>query len=334
MKLTINIISETPFTVQGHGVHTAFVEAVEAFKKIGLNVLTNSNEPCDIMHVHTIGPYALTKILRNRKKYKKLVITAHVIPDSFVGSIVGSRYWLPLARRYLKFFYGLANAIIAVSPDVKKELEKMHIDKKIFFIPNSVNPEKFKHSDEDRKKIRTKLHLKPKEFVVMNTGQIQPRKGIESFVNTAHDLPDVTFIWIGGMPFKKLAADHVAMENLMKNAPKNVIFPGIVPYEEMPAYYSAGDVLFFPSYQENFPFSILEAAAAGLPIILRDIDLYRPIFGDNYIKATDSTFTDEIIRLKKDTQHYNEYRTKSGGIAKRYDSTTTARELLEIYKTL
>lgn len=330
--MKVNIISETAFSVKGHGVHTAFIECADMMKKIGLEVVTNSGEQSDIVHVHTIGPYALIKCLRNRGR---LVITAHVIPDSFVGSIVGAKFWLPAARTYLKYFYKLADAILAVSPDVKNELEKMGIDKKkIFFIPNSVNPEKFKRDEKKRKQIREKLHIPNEAFIAMNTGQIQPRKGIASFIETARQLPNMTFVWIGGMPFKKLAADHVAMEKLMKNAPKNVIFPGIVPLEDMPSYYNAGDVLFFPSYQENFPFSILEAAASSLPIILRDIDIYKPIFGDNYIKGTDETFAKLLKKLHEDKNFYEDAVAKAKKIADQYSSTHIAKKVLEIYENI
>lgn len=329
--LTVNIISETPFTVQGHGVHTAYMESMDALRSIGVKVITNTNEPADIVHIHTIGPYALWKCLWNQKK---LVITAHVIPDSFVGSIVGSHLWLPLARWYLKVFYGLAEHIIAVSPDVKKELESMGITKPISFLPNSVNLEKFKPDTEKRNKMRENLGIPQDTFVVMNTGQIQPRKGISSFIETARKLPNITFLWIGGMPFKKLAADHAAMEELMKEAPDNVIFPGIVPLEEMPNYYQAGDALFFPSFQENFPFTIIEAAASHLPILLRDIDLYKTIFGDNYLPGTDETFTDIITKLSSDKAYYAAHAQKAQNIAETYASSKIAQQLLEIYKAI
>ncbi len=331
MPISLNIISETAFSVQGHGVHTAFIEAVEAFTKMGLNVKTNSSEPADIMHLHTVGPYALWKCLRNSGK---TVITAHVIPDSFVGSIILADLWRPLASAYLKFFYGLADTVIAVSPTVKSELEKMGIAKRIVFIPNAVNPEKFKRDQEKRKSMREKLSIGENDFVVMNSGQIQPRKGIATFVQMARELPEMKFVWIGDMPFKHLAASYSEMQQLKKDAPANVIFTGIVPYEEMPAYYNAGDVFFFPSYQENFPFSVIEAAASRLPLLLRDVDLYLPIFDGAYLKGDESTFHDQLLKLKEDRAFYEESATKTEIIVNKYNSTAIANQIVEIYKEL
>lgn len=327
--MKINLISETAFTVQGHGVHTAFIENRDALKNLGLDVKTNSKERCDIVHVHTIGLYSLYKIMKNRGK---VIITAHLIPDSFVGSLIGASIWYPLAKKYLHFFYNQADAIIAVSPEVKKILQKWGIQKKIHVIPNSVNTELFKRDEKVRQKMRKKLGFKKNEFVVINSGQIQPRKGIETFIKIAQNLPEVTFLWVGGMPFKHLTKDYKKMKKLENSAPKNVLFIGIVPFESMPSYYSAADMLFFPSHQETFGFAIIEAAAAKLPLLMRNLPTFQPIFGNAFIRGKDTTFTKTIIKLKNDKKFYNEHSLKALKLAKKFDDKILTKKIIEIYK--
>lgn len=101
-KIKVNLISETPFTVQNHGVHTAFLETKSALEKIGIEVRTNSKEICDIVHIHTIGPYSLFKCLKNKGK---VIISAHFVPSSFHGILAGTKLWLPLAEIYCRFLY-------------------------------------------------------------------------------------------------------------------------------------------------------------------------------------------------------------------------------------
>lgn len=329
-KLTINIVSETPFYPKGHGVHTAFVEMVEAYKKLGHKVLINSDEKTDITHCHTIGFYSLKKIKKNPGR---VAISAHVIPDSFVGSLVGAKLWLPLSKIYLKYFYNKAKVMVAVSPQVKTELDSWNLKGKVFYIPNSVNMEKFKHDKKLREARRKALGIENDEFVVVNTGQIQPRKGIQTFIDTAKKLPSVKFVWVGGIPMKKFASNYKEMMEIQKNPPKNVIFAGMAPYEDAPSYYSAADALFFPSYQENFPYSVIEAAAAGLPLIMRDLDIYKPIYWDLTIKTNnEEDFSNIIERLSKDKDYWQEWSKKAIELAKKYESITTAKKIIELYK--
>ncbi|MBI2464251.1 glycosyltransferase [Candidatus Peregrinibacteria bacterium] len=327
--MKINLISETTFTVQGHGVHTAFIENRDALKNLGIDVQTNSKKPCDIIHVHTVGPYSLYHVLKNRGK---VVITAHVIPDSFVGSLRCASTWYPLAKKYLHFFYNQANAIIAVSPEVKRTLRKWGIQKKIYIIPNGVNRELFKRDKKIRQKMRKKFSFADHEFVVINSGQIQPRKGIETFIKMAKSLPDVKFLWVGGIPFKNLAQDYKKMKKIENSAPKNVFFTGTVPFENMPNYYSAADMLFFPSHQETFGFAIIEAAAAKLPLLMRNLQTFQLIFGDAFIGGNDTTFKKIIMKLKTNKKFYNEYSSRAINLAKKFDDKMLAKKIIKVYK--
>lgn len=328
-NITINIVSETPFYPKGHGVHTAFLEMVEAYKKLGFTVLENSDIKTDITHCHTIGPYSLKKIKRNKGH---VAISAHVIPDSFIGSLIGAKVWLPLAKWYLKYFYNKAKIMIAVSPQVKKELDSWHLNGKVFYVPNAVNMNKFKKNTKDRDSRREKLGFSKNDFVVINTGQIQPRKGIKTFIETAKKLPGVKFVWAGGIPMKKFASSYKEMTAIQKNPPKNVYFVGNVPYEEIPSYYSAADVFFFPSYQENFPYSVIEAGASGLPLLMRDLEIYKPIYFNHAIKEDDKSFSNTIKKLQKDKQYYKKWSNEAIELAKRYESLTIAKKIIRLYK--
>lgn len=329
-KFTINIVSETPFYPKGHGVHTAFVEMVEAYKKLGYKVLVNSDKKTDVTHCHTIGYYSLKKIRKNKGH---VAISAHVIPDSFVGSLIGAKLWLPLAKMYLKFFYNQAKIMIAVSPQVKTELDEWNLKGNVYYVPNSVNMDKFKHDQKLRDIRRKALGIKKDEFVVVNTGQIQPRKGIQTFIDTAKKLPNIKFVWVGGIPMKKFASNYKDMMEIQENPPDNVIFAGMAPYEDAPSYYSAADALFFPSYQENFPYSVIEAAAAGLPLVMRDLEIYKPIYWDLTIKSkNDEDFVEIINKLSKNKNYWEEWSDKAISLAKKYESITTAKKIIEIYK--
>lgn len=328
--LRVNVVSETPFTAECNGVHSAFLQTLESLEKLGVQAQPNgSADHADIVHVHTVGPYSLIKLLGKRRRS---VVSAHVVPDSFVGSFALARFWLPLARAYLSFFYSLPKAVIAVSPDVAEQLRDMRVRAPIHLIPNGVDISRFRRPPEPRGQLRAQLGIAEDAFVVMCAGQVQPRKGVETFVRLAGEMPELTFVWVGGMPFERLTADYERMQRLQREVPPNLVFAGSVPYEEMPAYYHASDVLFFPSRQETFGLTVVEAAAAGLPLVMHDLEAFRALFGDAYLAGDERSFPAILSRLRDDADFRREWSLRSSALSARYEDVRLARELLALYR--
>lgn len=330
--MKINIISESAFGIVGHGVHTAYLEHLASLKgHAGVEVVTNSKESADIVHLHTVGTYAFRRLFMSTGKN---VVSAHVIPESFVGSLIGARFWAPYAKVYLRWFYNRADAVVAVSEDTKHHLLAMGVKKPVTVIENTIDTSRYRNTAELKKQARKKLDIGKDAWVVVGAGQVQPRKRIDTFIETALALPDVQFIWVGGMPFGKMAAEHGAMEQLMALASPNVTFTGIIPFEQMCEYYKAADAFFLPSAQETFGLVVVEAAAAGLPVVVRDIPDYSETFKGDVVMGDDETFADELRKLRDDKAHYTKMKTASERIAKRYDSKMGAEVLLKLYRTL
>ena len=124
---------------------------------IDIDIEVNSDRPADIVHIQTMGLYSFRHLM---KKGGKKVISAHIVPDSFIGSIKGAKYWKPLGRAWLKFFYKKADLVLACSGMVADELiNDMHVPKtKVLY--NTINMSRYKHSAAEKKSARKKLGLK------------------------------------------------------------------------------------------------------------------------------------------------------------------------------
>lgn len=286
----------------------------------------------DILHVHTVGWQAIKKLRHNGAKK---VISAHVVPDSFIGSFIFAKAWRPFGGAYLRWFYNKADLLVAVSDSTKKELERMGVKPNIEVINNSIDTSLYRSAKVTRAEMRELLGIEKDAFVVIGAGQIQPRKRVDDFVAAAKELPDVHFVWVGGMPFGKLAADNAKMKKLMKNAPSNVHFPGIIALEDMVNYYRMADMFWLPSEQETFGLVIVEAAASGLPVMLRDIGDYDTTFADDAILvSTRKEAVEAITHLQKNAAVYNEWKAASRDIAARFDSKAAAEELISKYQDI
>ena len=332
--ISVNVVSETVFTVRGHGVHTAYQEHLEALKKYtSYKVTTNSTQSSDIVHVHTIGPYSWRKF--RQAKYGA-VMHAHVTPGSFIGSLRAAKLWAPAAHLYLRWIYNKADAVICVSPQVKKELINLKVKSKLVIIPNMIEVANFKRPTMSQlNKLRKQFSVPDDRPCIVASGQVQPRKGAQDFIDMALDQPDYHFLWIGGIPFGKLGEKTADMEQLMKNAPENVTFTGVVELEVARQLYHLGTIFWLASYQETFGLVVIEAAACGLPVILRDLPVYKKIFNDSYLIANSlDQCKKNIISLLSNKATYKQWQARSLQLADDYSSAHRIKEYTAVYAEL
>lgn len=323
-------ISESEFSVQGHGVHTAYIETVAALRaQPDVEVATNTFAAADVRHINTVGIYSLVQLLVGRGVK---IVSAHVVPNSFVGSLVGAKYWLWAAKIYLRWFYNRARTVIAVSDATKNELLRLGVKRPISVVYNMIDTSRYTHSTIEHQRLRQKFGFTASDIVVVSNGQVQPRKRVDTFLKIAAELPEYKFVWVGGIPFGRAADDYAAMQRLMQTAPTNVIFTGVVPLDQVREYFAAADIFVMPSDQETFGLAIVEAAASGLPVILRDIADYDQTFRDDAVMCAEDDFVRAVTRLATDPTYYKEMTTHAARIAARYDSRQVSDQLIAVYR--
>jgi len=259
---TINMLSSAD-KIKGQGVGSAYLEQVNLVQN-GLDkeykVVINKRERTEIMHYHTIDLKHYLSIPFAKRK-GVTVGYVHFLPETVEGSIKLPNVIKKVFYRYIISFYRSMDYLVTVNPNFIPKLEAYNIDKKkITYIPNYVSNEKFYNlSNEDKYKAKEKFKIAKDAFVVLGVGQIQTRKGVIDFINIAKKLPEVQFIWAGGFSFGNITDGYKELKSEMDNAPKNILFTGIVERDLMNDIYNVSDVLFMPSYNELFPMSILES---------------------------------------------------------------------------
>ncbi len=102
-------------------------------------------------------------------------------------------------------------------------------------------------------------------------GVIEPRKNLNRLMDAFVILkergvvaPDLKLVLAGG---KGWLFDGIFEHHAASPLRDDILLPGFVPDELLPALYSAADVLAFPSLYEGFGLPILEAMACGTPVV-------------------------------------------------------------------
>lgn len=331
--LKVHLISETPTLGKGTGVHTAFVDMVELLREENdMEVVVNDEGTGDVFHAHTYGPYYFWKGLRYAGRR---IFTVHVIPDSIKGTLPFWKIWYPFTKWYLKKVYAYADVNIAISPMVAKAIKDSGADTRVVCIPNPIPLDRWKSTAEKRMQGRKLLGIVPNEFVVLGVGQLQGRKGVEDFVEVARAIPEAKFVWAGGRPFGAMTDGVSRINSLITNAPSNVHFAGMFELEDMPKIYAAGDMMLFPSYQENCPMAPLEAAACGMPVVFRNLKEYEMLYESPYLKgANNSDFIRIIQNAMLDEDFYENGKNMSARLIRQFDKNEVRRKLKALYQEL
>lgn len=113
--------------------------------------------------------------------------------------------------------------------------------------------------------------------VVVCVSRLMPRKGqdtlIEAWPLVQAAVPDAGLLLVGGGPSRERLAKAIAAGGLSGD----VVLTGSVPWAELPAHYSAGDVFAMPCRTRNRGLDVeglgivyLEASATGLPVVAGD----------------------------------------------------------------
>lgn len=331
-SLRINLISESALSIRGHGVDTAFREDQALLHTLDtVEVTTNSWRKADVQHAHTLGPLAVSQLMRARGRS---VVTAHITAGCLHASLLGDYFWEKPFLQYATACYNLAGAVLAVNKQTITELRHLGVMRPIIFAPNTIDVNSIQALVPKRNAARAHLGFPEHAQLVVGVGQMQPRKGIKTFIHCASLMPDVTFCWVGGQIFGPATASYFPTRRSALRAPRNIIFAGQRARSEVFSYLASADVFFLPSYHENCPMAVLEAAATGLPLVLRDLPQYLELFGNASLYGSEDMFPAIIRRCLTDESLKADLSDHALQLAKRFDSKSKAERLLSLYRLL
>jgi len=171
-----------------------------------------------------------------------------------------------------------SDLVIALTPGLKRMLiDRYNVsEEKITVIPSGTDPSHFTPAAPQAAK--TRLGLKPGEPVVGFVGLFYRHQGVHTLIEAAsrilEEAPTTRFLLVG---------DGVMRDQWEKLATQcgvasSMWFTGQIPYQQVPLYLQAMDVIVAPftaDRGETSPFKILDALASGRPIITSDLTSVR-----------------------------------------------------------
>jgi glycosyltransferase involved in cell wall biosynthesis len=281
----------------------------------------------DIVHIHSALAPAVTLLragllaLAGRLRGARVVIHAHG------GNI---ETWLTTwrTRTLMRLAMLPASRVVAVWSAGERSLRRALGPRRVTLIDNGVDTERFTPAEVD--------HHPPR---ILYVGLLTPRKGVLDLLEASRRLRDEgiehELLLLGGVPDE----GPEAAEPVLSAAEGVARLLGTRPPEEMPAAYADADVFCLPSWWEAMPLSVLEAMAAGLPVVASDVGdvsrLVTPECGVVVPAKDPGTLADGLRTLLVDP----ELRRRQGQGSRRraveaFSSAATARAIHELFQNV
>lgn len=311
--------------LEQHGVSVRYLNKrknKDRFKCIGeLKKLYRDFKP-DIVHAHS-ELCAIYAALALRSEKCLLLETIH---SSMITHKKLMRYFL--AKHIDRF--------VSISDDVTRSMLASYIPvKKITLIQNGVDLENFffperTFSNSPMKLIAVGRLEKEKDYPFLIASY---KAAIDKLRSVAADssLPELHIVGAGSY--------QAELETLIKNDgfKDHVHLLGL--RSDIPELLKESDVFTMSSSYEGLSLALIEAAAAGLPIIATDVGSNHKLAssGENgYLvqHGDTSSFAEAIIDLMTDTERRKAFSQKSVSMSESFDIKQTAKEHIELYDEL
>jgi len=295
--------------------------------------------PINIVHINTsFKPYAFWRdslfLLLTRVKRKKVLLHIHGGALSEFLEKYSSKYIKYLIKKILH----LPQYIIVLSKEQKKPFEELKISKKIDIVPNMIDLKKFYNTSNFKKEFGI-----PEDYriILFVSAHFYREKGVWEIM---HCIPyvlkeneNILFILVGS------GAEEQRMKQFcfeMKYG-KYVRFTGNIKEDDVIKLFLCADIFIFPTYySEGFPMVILEAMAAGLPIISTPVraipDIIENGVNGYIIPAKNPVIlAEKINKLLKDRRLYEKMKNNNKQKVKEYYDINVVSQIFEkIYNNL
>jgi glycosyltransferase involved in cell wall biosynthesis len=276
----------------------------KAYKKI--KRLLQEIQP-DIVHTHASKAGFLGRAAAISLKIPVIVHTFHGhVFHSYFGNVKTQ-----LFKQIERYLAKKSTGIIAISDLQKKELVEVHKiapTNKVQVIPLGFDLKKFAENKvERRQQIREKYNLKEDELAIAIIGRLAPVKDHAYFLKVIEGLLKKTQI-----PIKVfIVGDGSEKESIqLKVAAINAQYPGTILMTswilDIASFNQGMDIVCLTSKNEGTPVSIIEAQAAGLPVISADVGGVRDILEEGKAgfvikKENIETYIDKLRLLVEDS---------------------------------
>lgn len=291
----------------------------------------------DVIHSHhpfLMGDAALRTA---RKNNLPLIFTHHTLYERYthyvpLDSLPLKKFVIDLSTRYANF----CDRIVAPSRSIARMIRRRGVERPIVEIPTGVDIDFFSRGRGDR--FRQAHGIPEKNRVVGHLGRLAPEKNLTYLTEAVAEYisrdEGARFLVVGDGPSKEEIGGIFEKKDLRQQ----LIMPGSQSGEDLRDAYSAMDLFAFSSKSETQGMVLLEAMAAGKPVIALDATGVREVLKDGQngrllpADASRQKFAATIEEFFNDPDMADRWRRRSRETARKLSREICAGKLESLYR--
>lgn len=281
-------------------------------------------ENYDIVHIHE--PFASVLTFN----FLSLVNPIKSVPIGTFHTYRGTKLYRIGGNKILMPYFRKLRGRIAVSEPARQFISK-HFPAHYEIIPNGIQVDDFTNAEPFP-------HLQDGMINLLFLGRLEKRKGLKYLLSAYSKLkwewPNLRLLVAGpGKP------DADSSRILSERNLQDVVFLGRISDEDKARYYKSADIFCSPATgRESFGIVLLEAMAAGTPVVATSIEGYSSVIADGedgllVPPKNDQALADAITRLLEDKALAERLRANGYKKAEDFRWERVAGDVLDYYES-
>lgn len=227
----------------------------------------------DVIHIHTEFGVGYSGAAAAKRLGVPLVYTLHTMYDDYLYYIAPQKL-IKIAKKsthaYAKVLATKATCLTGPSKKVEEYFRECGVEKPVYVVPNPVETDLFTPDCIDsvkRKRIRKQFGVRESDFLLCFCGRLGKEKSVDKLLDFwAQEMKqkeNCKLLIIGEGPAK----EELESQAKVLGIDSQVLFAGKVDHTHLPPYYASCDLYVTASLSDTNSISMLEAMAAGLPVL-------------------------------------------------------------------
>jgi glycosyltransferase involved in cell wall biosynthesis len=294
----------------------------------------------DLVHVQTPFAAHYEGVRLARRLRVPLIETYHTYFEEYLENYLP---WVPrkllrlAARRFTVSQCHSVDAVVVPSTPMLNVLRRYGVSADCHVIPTGIPSVSF--ASGDGAAFRARHAIPPDRPLMLYVGRVAYEKNVQFLIDvvdaTRRSLPNILLVIAGEGPARGALERDVSRRGLLQH----VLFSGYLGRDrELPDCYAAADVFVFASRTETQGLVLLEAMAAGTPVVTTAVMGTEAVMADGaggLVVAEDAPrFADALSRLLGDSELSSRLSREARRKAAEWSDRALAEKMLGLYADL
>lgn len=297
---------------------------IKAYKQLEKLIQENNYE---IIHCHTPVAGVLTRLAARKNKNTTVIYTVHGFHFFKGAPLLNWLIYYPVERFCARF----TDKLITINKEDYERAKRFKLRKKgkVYYVPGvGIDLEKIQNLKVDINQKKSELGIPGNTPVLLSVGELIKRKNHETVLKALSQIKDKDFLYL-------ICGRGVLMEYL-QNLTKQLGLESKVKFlgfrKDIVGICKAADLFIFPSYQEGLPVALMEAMAAGLPVIVSNVRGNRDLIAkENLFEPDNINEITSLIEKRLDDMKKNGLRKETYTNLEQYSLKNVFKQMAEIY---